>query len=220
MLRENSTSVQRVRTSGEFRAEWAGRRWAYRFGPLAPAPEFRCPSSPATRTPTPRRSATRRTIRGGPGLKNYSDTPDEQRLAPDDPRKPGSPTDLDKKSWFGVAKRAFTEFKEDNITDWAAALTYYGVLSMFPALIALVSVMGLFGQIPHPPRSTLTDIVTARRPGRRGHPGRTDPGRRPGGRRDRPIVGLAAALWSASGFIGAFIRAANIIYETPEGRRI
>ena len=83
---------------------------------------------------------------GGPGVKEYSDQPDEQRLAPDDPRKPDSPTDLGKRTWLGVAKRAFTEFKDDNITDWAAALTYYAVLSIFPALIVFVSLLGLFGQ--------------------------------------------------------------------------
>ena len=83
---------------------------------------------------------------GGPGTKNYSEKPDEERLAPDDPRKPDSPTDLDKKSWLGVAKRAFTEFKDDNVTDWAAALTYYAVLSIFPALIVFVSLLGVFGQ--------------------------------------------------------------------------
>ena len=69
---------------------------------------------------------------GGPGVKDYTDQPDEQRLAPDDPRKPAAPTDLGKRTWLGVAKRAFTEFKDDNITDWAAALTYYAVLSIFP----------------------------------------------------------------------------------------
>src|SRR3954452_12687447 len=92
---------------------------------------------PATRDPED--------FSGGPGIKNYSDEPDSGRLAPDDPRKPDSPTDLDKRSWFGVAKRAFTEFKDDNVTDWAAALTYYGVLSMFPAMIVFVALLGIFG---------------------------------------------------------------------------
>src|SRR5438045_5069489 len=58
---------------------------------------------------------------------------------------PETPTKLRKRSWFGVLKRTVREFKEDNLTDWAAALTYYGVLSIFPALLALVSVLGLFG---------------------------------------------------------------------------
>src|SRR5688572_7503083 len=60
-------------------------------------------------------------------------------------RSPGSPTDLGGKSWGGVLKRSVKGFKDDNLTDWAAALTYYGILSIFPALIAIVSVVGLLG---------------------------------------------------------------------------
>src|SRR4051794_12884098 len=59
---------------------------------------------------------------------------------------PETPTKLRKRSWFGVLKRTVREFKEDNLTDWAAALTYYGILSIFPALLALVSILGLIGQ--------------------------------------------------------------------------
>ena len=98
---------------------------------------------------------------GGPGVKDYTDQPDEQRLAPDDPRKPAAPTDLGKRTWLGVAKRAFSEFKDDNITDWAAALTYYAVLSMFPGVIVFVSLLGLFGQGP--------DTVEQADQHRRGH---------------------------------------------------
>ena len=68
----------------------------------------------------------------------------EVRFARDgDP--PDSPTKLSKRSWWGVLKRSATEFKEDNLTDWAAALTYYGVLAIFPALLVLVSILGLIG---------------------------------------------------------------------------
>jgi membrane protein len=129
---------------------------------------------------------------GGPGIKNYSDTPDEQRLAPDDPRKPDSPTDLGKRTWFGVAKRAFKEFKDDNVTDWSAALTYYAVLSIFPGIIVFVSLLGLLGQGPDTVQKLL-DVLT--------------------------ILGVLGALWSASGYIGAFIRASNAIYEVKEGRK-
>jgi membrane protein len=164
----------------------------------------------------------RDTYSGGPGTKDYSDKPDEERLAPDDPRKPDSPTDLDKKSWFGVAKRAFTEFKDDNVTDWAAALTYYSVLSIFPALIVFVSLLGVFGQgqstidsllqiakdigAPEDALNTLKgpidEVVTQR-----------------GGAGALLGVGLLGALWSASGYVGAFIRASNAIYEVKEGRK-
>src|SRR4051794_41392936 len=62
-----------------------------------------------------------------------------------DEAAPASPTRLPKRSWLGVLKRTGKEFSADNLTDWAAALTYYGVLAIFPALIALVSILGLAG---------------------------------------------------------------------------
>src|ERR687883_2073163 len=62
-----------------------------------------------------------------------------------DSREPDSPTDLGGSSWGGAVKRTIREFKEDNLTDWAAALTYYGILSIFPMLIVLVSILGLVG---------------------------------------------------------------------------
>src|SRR4051812_34693741 len=60
----------------------------------------------------------------------------------------GRPTELSRRSWMGALRRSFREAKEDNLTDWAAALTYYAVLAMFPALIVLVALVGLFGQYP------------------------------------------------------------------------
>src|SRR3954468_20376947 len=59
---------------------------------------------------------------------------------------PHGPTDLRGGSFGAVLKRTFREFKADNLTDWAAALTYYGVLSIFPMLIALVSILGFVGK--------------------------------------------------------------------------
>jgi membrane protein len=160
---------------------------------------------------------------GGPGVKDYSDEPDSARLAPDDPRKPGSPTDLGRRTWLGVAKRAFTEFKDDNITDWAAALTYYAVLSIFPGVIVFVSLLGLFGQGADTVNK-LIDIV-----GDIGVPqSALDSLRGPiedvvnqqGSKAGLALVlGIAGALWSASGYIGAFIRAMNAIYEVKEGRK-
>ena len=117
-------------------------------------------------------------------------------------------------------KRTATEFQEDNLTDWAAALTYYGLLALFPALIALVSIVGLVAD-PQSTTNTLTDIVTRIGPDSaastfegpirqitesRGTAGFT------------LIVSTLVALWSASGYLGAFIRASNAIYETREGR--
>jgi membrane protein len=160
---------------------------------------------------------------GGPGIKDYSDTPDEQRLPPDDPRKPGSPTDLGKRTWFGVAKRAFTEFKDDNVTDWSAALTYYAVLSIFPGVIVFVSLLGLLGQGPDTVQKLL-DILQ-----QIGVPSSavdslegpiTDVVDQQAGKAGLALIlGVLGALWSASGYIGAFIRASNAIYEVKEGRK-
>src|SRR5215208_5089594 len=83
---------------------------------------------------------------------------------------PDSPTDpirrdyrpegtYEKPTTWGVIRRTATEFSEDNLTDWAAALTYYGLLALFPALIALVSIVGLFAD-PESTAKTITDIVT------------------------------------------------------------
>ncbi len=123
-------------------------------------------------------------------------------------------------SWPATLKRTATEFRDDNLSDWAAALTYYGLLALFPALLALVSLIGLFGD-PKATTDKVTEIVTAIGPesgaatfqgpiesitSNRGAAGLT------------LILGLATALWSASAYVGAFIRASNVIYETPEGR--
>src|SRR5581483_7283623 len=82
----------------------------------------------------------------GQGAQMASDTSQRDRAETSaNGRAPEKPTGLRTKSWFGVFKRTIREFKEDNVTDWAAALTYYGVLAIFPAIIALVSILGLIG---------------------------------------------------------------------------
>jgi membrane protein len=139
---------------------------------------------------------------------------------PDDGRKPDEPSDLSKPSWKGVLKRTATEFKDDNCTDWAAALTYYGVLSMFPALIALTSLIGLFGD-PKKTTDALLGIVntlgpssavqTFAKPIREVVSSQNSAG-------IFLVIGLLGALWSASGYVGAFSRASNAIYEVEEGR--
>jgi membrane protein len=117
-----------------------------------------------------------------------------------------------------VLKRTVSEFREDNLTDWAAALTYYAVLSIFPALIVLVSILGLAGPSatnavldninelgPGPAQDIISGAIKqiAASQGTAGL---------------AFVLGLLAALWSASGYIGAFSRASNIIYEIEEGR--
>jgi membrane protein len=117
-------------------------------------------------------------------------------------------------------KRTLTEFQEDNLTDWAAALTYYGLLSLFPALIAMVSLIGIFGD-PQTTTSKLTEIITEIGP-ESGAETFEGPIKSITENQSAAgfafVLGLAAALWSASGYVGAFTRASNIIYETPEGR--
>lgn len=121
---------------------------------------------------------------------------------------------------FATLKRTLTEFQEDNLSDWAAALTYYGLLSLFPALIAMVSLLGIFGD-PKTTTSTLTEIITELGPETAAE---TFEGPIDSIVENQSaagfafVFGLAAALWSASGYVGAFTRASNIIYETPEGR--
>jgi membrane protein len=123
-------------------------------------------------------------------------------------------------SLFATVKRTVTEFSEDNMTDWAAALTYYGLLSLFPALIALVSIIGLVGD-PATTTKTITEMVTKLGPSSAADtfagPIKSITSHR-GAAGILFVVGLATALWSASGYVGAFMRAANVIYETPEGR--
>jgi membrane protein len=141
-----------------------------------------------------------------------------QPLTREEARKPDSPTDLPKRSWKEVLKRSVREFKEDDLTDFAAALTYYGVLSLFPALLVLVSILGLVGESATQPLvANLTelapgparDIVTSAL----GNLQRTQ-----GTAGVMFVVGIAGALWTASGYVGAFMRASNHIYEIEEGR--
>ena len=117
-------------------------------------------------------------------------------------------------------RRAAVEFRQGNLTDWAAALTYYGLLSLFPALIAMVSLVGLFGD-GQATTESLTGIVASVGPDSAAETleGPIDSivsNRSAAG--FAFFLGLALALWSASGYVGAFIRASNSIYETEEGR--
>jgi membrane protein len=116
-------------------------------------------------------------------------------------------------------KRTLAEFKEDNLGDYAAGLTYYAVLAIFPALIAMVSVVGLFGD-PATVTKTLTDIVKQVAPegatAVQGPIEQVTANR--GGAGIGLIIGILLALSSASSYVGAFMRASNVIYETPEGR--
>lgn len=146
---------------------------------------------------------------------------DKEMTAPDpnDSRKPKSPPKVTKPSWKFIVKKTFREFSRDQCPDLAAALTYYGILSLFPALLALVSLLGLFGQAETTTNGVM-DIIEGVAPG-----STADTVRKPIEELvHSPAAGLAlvggvvGALWSASGYVGAFGRAMNRIYEIDEGR--
>src|SRR5829696_5674966 len=134
--------------------------------------------------------------------------------------EPDQPTDLPKGSWPAILKRTFKQFGEDQLTTWAAALTYFGVLSLFPMLLALVSVLGVIGPsatqplldnlssvAPGPAKEILTNVLTSLQSNQSGST-------------IALIIGLVAAIWSASGYIGAFMDASNNVWDAPEGRPI
>ena len=141
--------------------------------------------------------------------------------APEDSRKPDTPSDLHAPSWRYVARKSFREFLGDQCTDLAAALTYYAVLAIFPAMLALVSLLGLIGRAqesvdtalevlgPLVSDSTLAAVQPVLSQLARSETAGVT-----------ALIGLLGALWSASAYVGAFSRAMNRIYEIREGRPI
>ncbi len=128
-----------------------------------------------------------------------------------DQDEPDGPTELSKPSLLAVVKRAGKEFKHDNLTDLAAALTYYAVLSIVPGLIVLISLLGLLG-----PDTTdqLTNQVQQVAPGSAANFMRTlieQAQASKTGASLSAIVGIAVALWSASGYVAAFMRTSNVV---------
>jgi membrane protein len=127
-------------------------------------------------------------------------------------------TGIPKTGWFAILKRSIREFKHDDITDRAAALTYYGVLAIFPAMLVLVAILGMLGKsttqqlldnigqvAPGGVNSFLKNVVTQVQ-GKAGAAGFAG------------VIGIVIALWSASGYVAAFMRASNTIYDVDEGR--
>ena len=146
---------------------------------------------------------------------------DDDRVAPDpeDPRKPDTPREVSKRSWKYVFRKTFREFIDDECQDSAAALTYYGVLAIFPGLLALTSLLALVGQ-GGGAIDALLGVMEGIAP-----PEVLQVLSEPLQRfADSPaaglgfVTGLVIALWSASGYVGAFGRAMNRIYEIEEGR--
>ena len=131
---------------------------------------------------------------------------------------PDGPTELPKRSWWRALRRAVKEFIADDMLDWAAALTYYSVLSIFPGIIVLTALVGLLGQsatdvlidnirqiAPEGAGDTLVNVIEQIQ-GSASFAGPV------------AIIGLLGAVWAASGYVGGFIRASNAIYEVDEGR--
>src|SRR6478735_3474423 len=158
----------------------------------------------------------------GHARSDIPDTPDtaETPDTPDTPDNPESPSDLPRSSLVAALKRARVEFKRDNLTDLAASLTYYGLLSIAPALAVLVAALGLMG------RDATAQVVLqvqAIAPGSSADFVRTLIVQAQANRTSAgfgAVLGLLVALWSASGYVSAFMRASNVIYDIPEGRPI
>jgi membrane protein len=157
-------------------------------------------------------------IEGVPNMSEREQIEERARTATDG--APERPTELRGGHWMAAIKRTAREYRADNLSDWAAALTYYGVLSIFPALLVLVAVIGLSGQsatqslldnigqfAPGSVRQVLTRAITNLQ-NSQSSAGAV------------ALVSLAVALWSASGYVAAFMRASNAIYDVPEGRPV
>lgn len=147
-----------------------------------------------------------------------TDRTDSQQRPVDEP---DSPTDLTKPSWNYVGRKTVREFSDDQCTDLAAALTYYSVLALFPAAIALLSLVGLVGQGP----ATVETLVQVLRDmgatsaANTLEPTLTELSQNTGAGWGL-VLGLLVALWSASGYVNAFGRGLNRVYEVTEGRPV
>jgi membrane protein len=134
-------------------------------------------------------------------------------------KAPGDPTNLEGHNWKETLKRTIKEFRDDNLTDWAAALTYYAILALFPALLVLTALLGLFGQ-----QGTIDTFIQSMRDAGLSSAADNIQGplhdvvRAKGGAGALFGFGLLGAVWAASGYLGAFMRASNAIYEVEEGR--
>jgi len=149
------------------------------------------------------------------------DTGRREHAEPESEEKPDSVSDLTKPSWFYVIRKTAREFSKDQCTDLAAALTYYSILALFPAAIALLSLVGLFGQGPKTVQTLMSILqdVGASSAANTLEPTLTKLAATSSSAAGLAfIIGLATALWSASGYVGSFGRALNRVYEIREGR--
>ncbi|WP_428964064.1 YihY/virulence factor BrkB family protein [Micromonospora fluostatini] len=134
---------------------------------------------------------------------------------------PSSPTRLSGGEWVATLRRTVREFSADGLTDWAAALTYYGVLSVFPGMLVLVSLLGLLGpDATQGVRDTVRDLVPEENIRQIIDTAISQAQQNGGLAGFAAVIGLLGAFWSASGYVAAFIRASNAIHDVPEGRPI
>ena len=177
-------------------------------GSESPGSDLPDPESPDPESPEPKGAATR--------TEASSDKADAP--APDHPDKVASPSGMTRASWRYAARRTVREFIDDQAIDMAAALTYWSVLAVAPAALALVSMLGVFGDgesIVARVMDRADDVMPA-------EVGDTVEGVLTSLTSDGAGIGLATgllvALWSASAYVNAFARAMNRIYEVDEGR--
>jgi membrane protein len=129
---------------------------------------------------------------------------------------------LNWRTWRGVLWRAGRGFVKDNCSDWAASLTYYTVLAMFPSAIVVVALVNL---VSSGDRTVDTVVGLLRDMGATSlvsKDGVVDAVREVVGQKSSAGVllsfGLVTAIWSASGYVGGFTRASNAVYGVEEGR--
>lgn len=133
---------------------------------------------------------------------------------------PHTPARSSRRDWHAVLRRTLARIRRDGLADWAAVLSYYSTQSIFPALLVVISLFGLAsrqaaqplieslgGVAPGPARQVLATVLESLQ-------------RSQGTATVTALVGLAVALWSASGYVAAFGRAANSVYEVDEARPI
>jgi membrane protein len=136
------------------------------------------------------------------------------------PGTPETPTDLGGGSWLAAARRTLKEYKADDLQDRAAALTYFGIQSIFPGLLALVALLGILGKSATQP---LITILSSAAPSSVRKFIQSEAAHLQHSHAASGIIGIAGivlALWSASNYVAAFMRASNSIYDVPEGRPI
>lgn len=141
-------------------------------------------------------------------------------------KKPAAPKyasvklrDFPKGSILYILRRAIYKFGANGGTDMAAALTYFTVLSIFPALLAIVSLLGVFGH-GEESAAVILAFLKDNAPAQM-YAIMEDPIKQITGDHGAGLVlltGILSAIWSASGYTGSFGRALNTVYNVREGR--